>query len=203
MPALEQHIGFDGRIEPRVLLGERIDIDALKHVFRLVLPAHLGVRTRDPQLALRDHVGIVGVMVDDIIEGADGSEEVPFMELRLAQPNPCQPHVGIELFGLEPQFIVGIACLFRVAFGFRFDGMQLDALTAFLDGLVHLRRTGLGCFMVGNRIKVQDLGIVISIGVAYGLQTVFVREVTVVKNVIFDFRLMKRPRRPCVFLGRA
>ena len=85
-----------------MLLRERIDIDTLQHILRLVLPAHFGIRTCHPQLALRNHVGIVGIMVDNIIERTYSSEEVSFMELRLTQTNPRQTHIGVKFFGFEP-----------------------------------------------------------------------------------------------------
>ena len=142
-------------------------------------------------------------MIDDIIEGTDGTEEIAFMELRLAESQPCQIHVLVELFGLQPEFIFGIVRLFRVTFGFRLDRVQLDALTAFIDGFIHLRGPCLRCRVVRHRIEIQHAAVVIGVGIADGLQAFVIRDVSVVKDVIFDFRLMERPGRPCVFLGRA
>ena len=154
-------------------------------------------------MALRNHIRVVLIMIDDIIEGTDGTEEIAFMELRLTEPQPRQMHVLIELLGLEPEFIFGIVRPFGVTFGFRLDRVQLDALAAFIDGFVHLRGRSLRRSMVRYRIEVQHAAVVIRVGIADGLQAFLVRDVAVIENIIFDFRLMERPGRPCIFLGRA
>ena len=123
------------------------------------------------------------------------------MKLRLAESHPCQVHVRIEFFGLKPKFIFRIVRLFRVPFGFRFDGVQLDALTAFLDRLVHLRTGRFGSFVIRYGIEIQDRAVIICVRIANGLKTFFVSYIAVIENIIFDFRLMERPCRPCVFLS--
>ena len=125
------------------------------------------------------------------------------MKLCFTESHPCERHIGIEFLGLQPYFIFGIVGLFRVTFRFRFDGMQLNAFTAFLDGLIHLRRSCRCCIMVRYGIQIQNPRIIIGIGIPNGFQPFLVRDVAVIENIIFDFRLMERPGRPCVFLGRA
>ena len=82
--SVQQHICFDRRIEACVLLAQGVDLHTLQHIFRLVLPSHLRISARDPQLALRDHIRVVLVMIDDIIERTDSPQEIAFMEFRLA-----------------------------------------------------------------------------------------------------------------------
>ena len=115
------------------------------------------------------------------------------MKLCFTESHPCERHIGIEFLGLQPYFIFGIVGLFRVTFRFRFDGMQLNAFTAFLDGFVHLRGRSLRRSMVRYRIEVQHAAVVIRIGIPNGLQAFVVRDVAVIENIIFDFRLMERP----------
>ena len=85
-----------------MLTTKRIYLHPIEHILRFVLPVHLGIRPRNPQLALRNHIRIVLIMTDDIIEGTDGTEEIAFMKLRFAESHPCHAHRRIELFGLQP-----------------------------------------------------------------------------------------------------
>ena len=73
MSAFEQHVSFDGRVEFGMLPAECIDLHAIEHVFRFILPSHFGICTRDPKLALRDDIRVVRIMTNDIVEGTDST----------------------------------------------------------------------------------------------------------------------------------
>ena len=47
------------------------------------------------------------------------------------------------------------------------------------------------------------MAVIIRIRIAYGFETFFIGHIAIIENIIFDFRLMERARRPRVFLGRA
>ena len=142
-------------------------------------------------------------MIDDILECTDCSEEITLMELRLAQTDPSKRHTSVELLTLQPQFIFGITSFLRITFRFGFDRVQFDTFTTFLDGLIHLRCTRFGSCMIADRIEIEDAAVVIRIGITDGFESLIIGYIAIKKNIIFDFCLMERTSRPCVFLGRA
>ena len=57
--------------------------------------------------------------------------------------------------------------------------------------------------MVGDRIEIQDACIIVRIGIADGFESFVIREIAVIENIIFDFRLVERASRPRILLRGA
>ena len=198
----QQHIRLRGRILRRVLATQRIHIHLIHHIFRFVLPTHLGIRTRHPQLTLCHHVRIVVVVLDDIVKSSDGTEEISLTELRFTQTNPYLVHLVVELFLLEPFLVFRVLTLLRIGFGFRLDRVQLDALAAFLYHLIHLRGGRFCSFVITHRIKRNNRREIILVRLDSSLLTLLKSNVAVVEDVVLHLGLVERTRRRSILLRR-
>jgi hypothetical protein len=69
--------------------------------------------------------------------------------------------------------------------------MELDALTAFLDGDIHLSRRRLRSLMIADGIEIQYAGKVIFVSLVHLLDALIVRETAVVVDVVIGLGLVE------------
>ena len=79
--------------------------------------------------------------------------------------------------------------------------MELDALTAFLDGAIHLALRSLGSLMIAHGVKWQLPGEIVFVGSRNRIKTPCIGRIAVVEDIILHLGSMIRTSERRVFLS--